>query len=217
MEKQNDIIEELRSLESPLANLPRAMPFVVPVGYFEEFCEGLKVGISAEAHDHPLMASKAMPFELPDRYFETFPARMTALASASEELLKVNPFTTPAGYFDQLPMHMLQAAKESEKKKPKVIPLTRFARSIRWAAAALLVIALGFGSFRWFTEQESVDVNTALAAIPKEDISKYVEQNIDDFDIERLENTIASTNALQAVSDEDIIRYLDETGWNTTN
>ena len=60
-------------------------------------------------------------------------------------------------------------------------------------------------------------MNAALAAIPKEDISKYVEQNIDDFDMERLENTIASTNALQSVSDEDIIQYLDETGWNTTN
>ena len=217
MEKQNDIIEELKSWGSPLAGMSRAMPFVVPEGYFERLYNDVKASISFEENDYPLPASKDMPFYLPQGYFNDFPARMAALAKISEDADKANPFAVPEGYFEQLPMQMLKAAKGSEKKKTKIIPLVKLGRTVRWAAAAILVIAIGIGSFRWFNQQETTDVNAALAAIPKEDISKYVEQNIVDFDMERLENTIASTNALQSVSDEDIIQYLDETGWNTTN
>ncbi|MCD6064513.1 MAG: hypothetical protein K0R82_2424, partial [Flavipsychrobacter sp.] len=154
---------------------------------------------------------------VPDGYFEELPGKILAMVQEQPqmELPKNHPFEVPAGYFDQLPEQILQAAK-AEGKKGRVIPFnTRIQKGIKWAAAAMLVAALGIGSYRTLTPAD-LTPSEELAQLPADVISEYVSQNIDEFDMEVLESTI-NNSELQSLTDEEIDQYLEETDWNTTN
>ncbi|WP_276134879.1 hypothetical protein [Polluticoccus soli] len=218
MKEHNDILDELRSLGSPLADMSRAMPYAVPEGYFSNFEKQLIAEISLEGSNDLLNLSKETPLPVPEGYFEELPAMILALVQEQPklELPKSNPFEVPAGYFDKLPEQMLQAAKAEGKKKGRVIPFTtHIQKGVKWAAAAMLVAALGIGSYRMLTPAQ-LTPSEELAKLPADVISDYVSQNIDEFDMEVLESTI-NNSELQSLTDEEIDKYLEETDWNTTN
>lgn len=219
MELQNDILNELKSWGSPLAGMSRAMPFVVPKGYFEALDTVVLNHIQADNNEWQLQATREMPYSVPAGYFEGLPEQV--LRSIRQEgnisLPKAMPFEAPAGYFDQLPMEILQAVKKADKQPAKVIPLySKVAKNIRWAAAAILLLGISIGSYKMLNPSLSVNAQDQLATVPQEEIGDYVQQHIDDFDGDMIENSVASANTMESVSDEDIINYLDETGWNTT-
>jgi len=59
MSSANDIIQELRELDSQLAAIPRTMPYEVPVGYFEGLAD---VVLSIAKNEEPqLHLPKVMP------------------------------------------------------------------------------------------------------------------------------------------------------------
>lgn len=219
METRNDILDELRSWGSPLADIPRTMPFEVPKDYFESFITQAVENIQEPGRDYPIPVSKEMPYEVPQGYFENLPVQMLALAGEEPmlSLTKVLPFEVPEGYFEQLPEQILKATRQSEKSKTKIIPLGgRIERSLRWAAAAILLLAIGIGTYRVLNPAVNFDPARELAQLPAGEIGTYVEQHIDEFDTEMLENSVASATGIQSLSEEEIINYLDETGWNTT-
>lgn len=228
MQPEHDILKELEALNSPLARFPRSMPFSVPEGYFAAVPSSVLATVRLAAADEPqLLLPKAMPHTVPAGYFDSLAEAVLAKAKAGGVSYgKSSPFAVPAGYFDALPDQLLAAAKEAAEpaQRPRVIPFLPVQKAVRWAAAALLVLGLGFGSYRYLGQQAgTADVNRQLAQLDRSEVGAYLEQHLDDLDTETLANTVAASDpalkGLEKVHAEDIIQYLDETGWdeNTLN
>lgn len=233
METRNDILEELKSWGSPLAGVSRNMPYRVPAGYFEALSPTITQYITHYHTADPSLAGvgRQMPYRVPQGYFDMLPMQMLGLVQHEAAILpKATPFAVPEGYFNTLPAQMLAAAKAADAapaEKPRTIALrTNLWQSVRWAAAALLVAGLGFGTYKALyndsvTVTPKPSIESQLAALSKAEISNYIQQNIDDFDSEVLESSVAKldagtsapANAIDQLSDDEIIRYLDETGW----
>lgn len=227
MNTGSDIMNELRGLNSPLADMSRRMPYAVPKGYFEEMAAYTTESVKAsEIPEMPVLWTKTMPYHVPTGYFETLPATINAIIVVQEQkLLSYNEqsFAVPEGYFEQLPAQILKAAKASDNPKAaeptRTIPLGKPVwKSIRWAAAAVLLLSIGFGSYKMFWSTDTYNAEKALSGISQSTINEYVQQHIDEFDMESIENTVAAhrvTSPLNtdAITDEDIILYLDEASW----
>lgn len=179
MNSEQDILNELQQLNSPLAVYPRTMPYALPEGYFEDVVAQLNTTIAADMQ----VLNRDMPFSLPD------------------------------GYFEKLPDTLLQAAKETPAATPK--QSSTMWLGVRWAAAAMLVIAIGFGSYRALTP-ETQSIEQQLNNIPDAELMAYVQENIDDFETDNIITHINNTgisNATNALNSSDIELYLQETGW----
>ena len=137
----------------------KAMPYAVPGAYFENFAATVQNAI--RELDEPETAwTKEMPFSVPAGYFENLAENIISDVNSKNAFPGLTtdiPYQIPAGYFEALPAQILAAAKASEplKKAPKVIPFkpTYSIRSvIKWAAAAILLICIGFGGFFFFQQ-----------------------------------------------------------------
>jgi hypothetical protein len=212
MEQANDILNELRSWNSPLADMPRTMPYLLPEGYFSalpQMLTGIATGNIAEPK---LPVGKTMPFDVPEGYFEQLPAGTLQKAKG-----RAMPHAVPEGYFEQLPGELLAKLKdETAPQKGETIPLGQnIWKQVRWAAAAMLVMGIGIGSYVQMAPR-SMSVEEQLAQLPQGTIGEYVQNNIDEFDSEMLAELAGNSNATSAIeqlNDEDIIHYLNETGW----
>lgn len=202
MEPVNDIRNELRGMNSPLADMLRTMPYDLPKGYFESFADGVIL----------MKAGKKMPFEVPQGYFDDL---------AEDVLFESNipgrhaPYTVPEGYFDTLPANILTKARQSDSK-PKTISIgISVWRNVRWAAAAVLLLGIGLGVYRNYLYQPAFNVQEELAAVAPDAIDEYVQQHIDEFDMESIATATESfevkpvTNQL---SNEEIEKYINEAG-----
>ncbi len=215
MKEVNDIVNELRELQSPLADMPRTMPYAVPEGYFALLEESIKTGISGATDYRLAIQDKATPYEVPERYFATLPQNILAAihTGSSREM----PYAAPEGYFDQLPLQMLEAAKADGNRKKTIQLGGTIWKNIRWAAAAAIIIGIGFGSYKMLQPAEPVSTEAQLAKIPGSTINDYIQANIDDFDADMLATNINSTTPTAAQLPEDeIVNYLNETGWDET-
>jgi len=214
MKQANEITEELRSMGSILADLPRTMPYTTPAGYFTDIAGSVRTTIDyLNQVEHVPDWGKTMPFTIPENYFNELPDEIRANGAVSE-MPKTTPFSVPRGYFAGLPSQMLQAAKAANvaSEQPKVIPLkrTNIFRSFHWAAAAVLFLTIGFGAYETFFTKPQSDPENMLSSVPGNDIEDYVER------IYRIDgNRIASNSEINNIQldNKDIIEYLDETGW----
>ncbi len=231
MNTGNDIQNELKELGSKLYAMPRVMPFHVPDGYFSNLSQSLLEDITAiDGADIYPMWGKTMPHSVPQGYFDTLPGMISSQV-AELELSFGKPdasMSIPAGYFESLPAQILAAAKAADapqEHKPKFIELhTRRWRTISRAAAAVLVLGIGFLSYRTITQpaiSPSTETMQELAALPHDSVSNYVQRHIDEFDAETLEsaalvainnNTHNTINA-NSLTDDEIRQYLNESGW----
>jgi hypothetical protein len=222
MEKANDILNELRSMSSPLADMSRTMPYGVPEGYFNVLINEIQDSISMENVADPVVGwSKNNPYSIPNGYFDSLAQQVLSRivqAEPSLPLSKENPFSAPAGYFEQLPQQILAAAKASEtEKKTRVIQFRPNVRkTIRWAAAALLVLGIGIGSYKAL---EKPSYEKQLASLPQSAVNEYVQQGIDDFDMEAIESSLVMNTKTDAtplktenLKKEEINEYLNEMG-----
>lgn len=69
MTREQEILNELNELSSPLAGYSRAMPFEVPKGYFETLADD----VTRHASVPP---AKENPFAVPEGYFDALPAQL---------------------------------------------------------------------------------------------------------------------------------------------
>lgn len=155
MTQRDYILQELKELESSLANFPSQNIYTVPTGYFEGLASQILNRIKALEADNALdelsflspslsNISKEIPYTVPLGYFEGLGDKMAQLVSyqnnqtAKEELetlspllsrlKKETPYSIPAGYFDSL----------QTKQETKVISITS-RKWFRYAAAAMIV------------------------------------------------------------------------------
>jgi len=221
MKKINDISEELRSIGSSLADMPRVNPYSVPGGFFENFAGATQIIIKElNEVDQQQAWGKALPYTVPANYFETLADEITVVAIAGHIvsfLPDYVPFKTPAGYFESLPGQMLAAAKAADtvKKETKIIPLrrTHYLRPVKWAAAAILILGIGLGSYNILLREEVTQPEQMLASVSGNEIQDYL-QHTYRLDIDRVVSNNDISNI--AVDNKDIIQYLNETGWDAT-
>jgi hypothetical protein len=184
MPEMNDIIKELESMGSPLAKASRKMPYEVPAGYFEHLASNITGAV----------LEKDVVAELP----------------------KTLPFEAPKGYFEQLPGQLLKAVKEEERKsKTRTIFLgQKLWKPLRLAAAAVILMTIGFGALQLVNQQNSFEHK--FANLSDDAVKEYVQQNTAGFETEAIENTVAhlpKSVAPSQLTEEEITAYLDETGW----
>ena len=181
MEKNSEILDELRQWQSPLADMPRLMPFEVPANYFTGLESNILSALKVE--ELPLQWSDSMPHALPQNYFDT------------------------------LPLDILSKAKEADvQNNRKTIVLPFLVR----AAAAVLLLAAGLAGYKYFTDQP-LNPQQQLASVSDEAISSYLQQYTDEFDTEMIVNNLSASDLseLENIGNEEIIDYLNETGWDT--
>ena len=212
MKQADDITEELNSMGSPLAGMPRAMPYTLPNGYFEQFTAHTNdlindITTADEAH----VWGKIMPFDVPQGYFETVATDMALIAMGdgiAAAMPKDMPLTVPIGYFDALPAKMLQTAKATESPKQQELSF----RNIRWAAAAMVILSIGVAAYDFSGQQQNAPDNI-LASVSSNDIHDYVQQSYR-LDVDRIMSN-TDINSMQ-VDNKEIVQYLNETGWDIT-
>lgn len=165
MTPKNNIAQELRDLESSLADLSAQNTYSVPEGYFEGLAKqvlnrirAMEAATAAEELGHlsPLLSQlpKTMPYTVPAGYFEEMESTLVSVAmygeqDASEELGNISPllsglkkempYSVPSGYFDSI------SAPVAETHQPaKVVSMGGSRKWFRYAAAAVVtgVIAL---------------------------------------------------------------------------
>lgn len=126
MTLRDNILEELKALNSQLAGYPLQNAYTVPEGYFEGLIGQVMQRIRAleDARElealSPLLAqlSKQLPYQVPAGYFESLDLRIrqaiaaeTANHSLPSGLSQESTYTVPAGYFDGLADRMLALVK----------------------------------------------------------------------------------------------------------
>jgi|ERR1043165_31305 hypothetical protein len=158
--------------------------------------------------------SRHMLFAVPDGYFNNLTDSIIDEIQTSDKTAswkEQNPFAIPGQYFEQLPGNILARVKQEGntvvKQKNIMLPV------LRWAAAAVVILGIGFLTYTNIAHKP-MDTEKALSKIPDELIKDYLQQNIDDIDADLLVGSTANIDArIDALEDEDIINYLDETGW----
>lgn len=213
---------------SMLATMSRVMPYAVPGDYFTGLSAAAREQITYET-DPVIHLPKQTPFTAPEDYFASFPGEMlrTVQAEYNSMLPQAEmPLEAPEGYFEQLPGRILAAVKQEAEDTPapaKVIPLKRILswKPLRYAVAAMLITGAGLGLYQ-LTMTDTEPVMKQLSKIPKEDVRSYILYHIDEFETEDLFLAVRlasidkkSFTTTPGLSDENIIQYLDETGWDT--
>ncbi len=218
MNKRKDISDELKELGSVLNEIHPQMPYSVPSGYFEKLIQNLQNSIEILEGKNPEMNwGKDMPFTTPVGYFEGLTDEVKV--SIEEDKVLGNmpgtlPFTMPSGYFEQLPEQLLLRVVEPEiaKTKERVIPLyvaIKWRKHLKWAVAALLVLAVGAGSIKYYTGKTEITDNL-LAGVPHSELVEYV-QGTYRLDVDKIVTNTSIGNL--AFESKDIEQYLNETGW----
>lgn len=156
-------------------------------------------------------AGIGLPYGGQEDYFARMPGKIVALITAErrEGLLPVtaNPYAVPSGYFEQLPGKVATKAI-GQVRKGVVVSF----RQLRVAAAAVVLLAVGLGTFVRMGDGPVGGADSAiLANVADKDIKAY------------LGNAGASLAGGSAgryidkidIKAEDIEKYLDENGWET--
>lgn len=155
MAQSNNILQELRELESSLAGMTSQSVYTVPKGYFQGLAETVLERIRIEAEPEYLSpvlneVSRVMPYTVPAGYFEGLASQVLDSintgnpVSVQEELADLSPllgglkkempYSIPAGYFDK-------PAGATGTRPAKLVSLAG-RKWFRFAAAAVLMAAV---------------------------------------------------------------------------
>lgn len=225
--------------EEPHLLFSRNNVFVLPNNYFNTFpATALEDAKVQDLEEPALHHSKEMTFAVPDGYFKALPEELLLIASADIQAAltpHVAPFSVPQGYFKNLPEQLLLQAKLSEtspaatgsETKLEYKPTTRifrFRNVMKLAVAAMLVMGIGFAGLKMLPKQANAvqapfNLELALSQVDKSEIRSYVEQNIDEFDMETLETEAGAHTESESLlspmpnlNDNEINAYLNEMG-----
>lgn len=199
MKNIDEINNELRRMDSPLADMSRTMPYEVPVGYFDSFMQGVEM----------LKAGKQMPYDIPKGYFESLAGNVLF------EVKKSNDYAmeVPVGYFENLPAEILAKVKQADKK-PKTISIgVTVWKNVRFAAAAILLLGVGLGLYHMGFTNRGYNVENELAMISQDELHEYVQQHIDEYEMEMITSGAESFEIKPAATEltkEELQNYLNE-------
>lgn len=236
MAQNNNILQELRELESSLTNMAVQNAYSVPEGYFEGLAAQVLNRIKAmeattameELHLlSPAVSAlpKQIPYSAPVGYFEALPENTMQLIreiglSAAEEtaglspllngLDKQMPYTVPQGYFNGIEERMLKAVTGAEQTA-KVITLSS-KKWFKYAAAAILVGVIATTSIL-LIKKDTID--------PDKNSFAWIEKNTKKVSTDEIENFVKLTdetlgqkevlvNADKLVEVKDLIKDIPE-------
>lgn len=217
MNKRQDILQELADMGSPLATMPRQMPYTVPDGYFSQLAGNtLNAAHDLSIPDNTPGWSKEMPYHVPQGYFESLTSELVTVAKLNAT--KETSLSVPEGYFEQLPGQILSAAKAADSRtdtgKVIALPGRSIFRPVQLAAAAVFILFVGIGSYITFFSDRLVAPEAMLASVTNKDLHDYL-QGTYRIDIDKIEGD-NNINNLQ-LDNKEIIEYLNETGWDVVD
>lgn len=209
MRKNVMIYNELKELNSPLADISNKNVFTVPEGYFDslpaDILHGIKAQYTMEDLDIP-----ALDMKVPENYFDGLANEIMSKIKANEippaleetypgwliSLRHKNVFKVPDGYFDSLAENIVS---KIEKQPAKVIELKPRSSFFKYAVAATITGLIGLSLF------------SILDKRSENNITANVTFNITDKAKEILKNN-SFDNMMDALNEDEIISYLKSEG-----
>jgi hypothetical protein len=204
MTQNNNILQELKELESSLAGLAAQNIYSVPDGYFEglagQVLNRIKAMEATNAVEElgylsPTLSniSKQLPYIVPAGYFEGLEEKLMQTVrnsndyqTATEELetlspllsglKKEMPYSVPQGYFETLAADINTQANKTETKIISIGSRKWF----RYAAAAVVVGVIATLSFM-LINQDKVTADKDSYAWVKKNIKKVSTEKIEEF------------------------------------
>lgn len=232
MHNREKITIELTSIASSAIAWPIAVPYKVPVGYFDALSDIILERISTG------LPNKVNVFEVPEHYFEQLPDAIllgVRHAEVTDELQEVAPFLqsipkTNPYQINIAPVLDIQAmiAEKAVTDTGKVIAMPTTGKStwIRFAAAAVMIGVLVTATFIYNSNQtiESVDTDQYARMDVSNEISKLTEDELTSYlsSAEKLVIATADRESLQIdelpdvndhlgdMSDDELKQYLQE-------
>lgn len=205
MAQQNNILQELKELNSKLATISQQNAFQAPAGYFDNLAgeilkrvRALEAGNAADelAFLSPLLnqISKANPYAVPAGYFDGLEKKLELVIlnnkdqTADEELESLSPllgglkkkttYTIPEGYFENLSLAKENPALET---KTKVVSITS-RRWFRYAAAAVIIgFVATIGFFLLGKDGKNIDPSEKSFAWVQKNMKKVSTNDINEF------------------------------------
>ena len=230
MTLSNIIVNELKEIAPAVANIGYNNPYTVPMGYFENFSDAVmevihKNGIRSINNPYSVSADyfdglatnilakiKSIEAEGNNEVFE----ELENLAPLLNTISKENVLYLEENYFDDLNINATATTKEL--KAAKVISIGSNARKwFTYAAAASVLFILSITSFFYVNHHmknvdRSLTIGQRLATLDDKEIINYLQNDIDDFDVNSASSTEEDPNInhlLINASDEEIENYLD--------
>ncbi len=232
MQNREEITIELTSMVSAAIAWPVAVPYKVPVGYFDALSEMILERISTG------LPNKVNVFEVPEHYFEQLPATILQAirhTEVSDELQEVAPFLqsipkTNPYQTKMAPVVDIQAivTDRGATDTGKVITMSAIRKSpwMRFAAAAVMIGVLVTAAFIYNSNQPTVSVDTDQYARMdvSNEISKLSEDELTNYlsSAEKLVIATADRESIQIdelpdvndhlgdMSDDELKQYLQE-------
>lgn len=205
MTQRDNILHELKELESKLANASPLNVYSIPVGYFEELAANILSRIKAMGsdalHDEMKFLSPFIsnippvnPYSVPVGYFEKLEDTLMGVIRNTEEdqtpqeeledlspllssLNKQIPYKVPERYFDSLNSAVSKKITSSEAK---VISLSS-RKWFRYAAAAVIVGFIALGGLLFLYKKETIDPSDKSFAWVEKSMKKVSTDEIDEF------------------------------------
>lgn len=206
MKVSKEISDELVNISSLLSGIEKKNVFSVPEGYFDI----LSITILKRLDTSPSIDT----LTIPEGYFENLSSsilqKIRSLNETAEQELRAlspmlysiqneNVFEVPAGYFSGLQNNILD--KVVERPQVKVIELKKRDSVWKYAAAAVVTGVIGISSLMMFNGSQ----NSATTKFDKSNASSF--QTGFQFKNEQLINA-----AIETLSDDEVIKYLEKTG-----
>lgn len=200
MTRNTTILNELKELNSKLANEPVSNVYIVPDGYFDALAPNVISRIKTMHVENDLEIqlpsvfeniSKEMPYNVPDGYFEKLQANILEVIysnnsheTAGEELASLSPllsglkkempYAIPQGYFESLSL-------KENKQKAKVVSLTH-RKVFRYAAAAVVAGIIVLAGLLVFNNKgTTVEPGSKVLAKFTKDVKKMDDTQQDDL------------------------------------
>ncbi len=153
-----------------------------------------------------------MPYNVPEGYFLGLAHKVLqtdeADGSNSLPIHTAMPYQVPPNYFDGLSSQVIEKAAP-QKKKGLLLSFT----TIRWAAAAMLLVMVGAAVVVSMNKQSNDIYNAeSVVVVADRDIEVYFADNTRPDAAMLPDISYLNYTDVQA---KDIIYYLDETGWDT--
>jgi hypothetical protein len=228
MAQKDNILQELRELQSSLAKSATGLVYQVPAGYFEDLAGQVLRRIKAlestdvrEELNHlsPLLnsLSRQMPYNVPTGYFdqleetiaiigtedETPVAELEMLSPLLSGLKKEMPYSVPAGYFQQIG----KATTTEGTQETRVVSITK--RSwFRYAVAAVITGVIVMSGFLVFNNKNKINPEENSYAWVEKSLKKVSTDDIDEFTELAVDGTVASADIRSEVNEINEIREL---------
>lgn len=239
MAQKATILDELKELNSSLAEAGLQPTYSVPAGYFEAFPDEVMRRIKAldVAGDpseelaalSPLLSglSKKMPHTVPAGYFESLSQSLEQNIEATEnaalELETISPllselkykstYTVPQGYFERFPETMV---KKVTGRETKVVGMGG-RKWFRYAAAAVMIGFIATTALLFFNGQGTSGatshelVKKMMKKVSTDDINSFIESSIETAAVAQVPTTNEVKSLMKDVSDKEIQDFLTDT------